>query len=132
MSNTGDELAGIENILQEIFLPHLLFRKLKSLTSLIETQTTIPVKKSSLGLQNLIFSMEENDPIPRRTSTELIWSVTGKGKLSTTNHPPELREERRDRQKIWDDANNAKLRGLVENLEAPDLCLILSSKNTDF
>ena len=130
MSNTGYELAGTENLLQETFLPHLLVRKLKSLTSLIETQTTIPVKKSSLGLQNFILSMEENYLIPRRTSMELIWSVTGRGKLSTTNHPLEIREERRDRQKIWDDANNAKLKEIVDIIKATDCRLIIRARNT--
>ena len=58
--------------------------------------------------------------------------MTGKGKLSTTNKLLGLREERCDRQKRRDDVNDAKLRRIVENIEAPDLRLILRSKKKGF
>ena len=32
--------------------------------------------------------------------------------------------------RIQDDTNDAKIRGLVENLEAPECCLILHDKHT--
>ena len=34
--------------------------------------------------------------------------------------------------KIWDDANDAKLKVLVDNLKAPDLCLILHAKHAGY
>ena len=39
-------------------------------------------------------------------------------------------EERRDGQKIRDDANKVKLKGLVKDLKSTDRRLILSAKNT--
>ena len=42
----------------------------------------------------------------------------------------EIREERRDGQKIQDDTNKAKLKWLVKYLESLDLCLVLRAKNT--
>ena len=39
-------------------------------------------------------------------------------------------EESHDGQKIWDDANGAKLRSLVDNLDAHDHRLILRAKHT--
>ena len=47
---------------------------------------------------------------------ELIGDVTGASKFSTSNHPLVLREERRDGQKIQDDTNGTKLKGLVNEL----------------
>ena len=43
---------GVENILWEIFLPRLFFGEPKSLTPLIGTIITLPVKKSGLGGRN--------------------------------------------------------------------------------
>ena len=43
-----------------------------------------------------------------------------------------LREERCDGQKIQDYANNSKLKGLVNKLEAPGCRLILRTKNIGF
>ena len=51
-------------------------------------------------------------------------------KFSTDFRLLELREESHDRQKIQDDANDAKLKGLVQDLEAPDHRLILRAKIT--
>ena len=54
----------------------------------------------------------------------------GEGEFSTAYHMLDLRQERRDIQQIWDVANNAKLKGLVDDLEANDRRLILLTKNT--
>ena len=43
-----------------------------------------------------------------------------------------IREERRDRQKIRDDANDVKLKGLVKELKAIQLHLILCTKNKGY
>ena len=51
----------------------------------------------------------------------------GEREFSTTDHPLALREERRDK-KNWDDINEVKLKGIVEDLKAPDHRLILCSK----
>ena len=60
MKNTGNALAGVENILWETSLPRLFFGKLKSLTPLIGTLSTITVNKDGLGLQSSVTSMEKN------------------------------------------------------------------------
>ena len=56
--------------------------------------------------------------------------MEGEGEFSTADHLLDLREERRDGQKIRDDANNVNLRLIVYNLEATDCRIILSAKNT--
>ena len=60
----------------------------------------------------------------------MVGAATGASKFSTSDHLLKIREERRDRQKIQDDANNAKLKGIVKDLRASDLCLIIRAKNT--
>ena len=90
----------------------------------------MPVKKSGLGLQNPVKSMHENYPSSQRAITELIQDVIGEVSFSTYYHFLVIREERSDGQKIWYNANAAKLRGLVEDLKAPYLRIILSAKNT--
>ena len=42
----------------------------------------------------------------------------------------EIREERHDGQKIWDDTNEAKIKVLVKDLEETDHRLIIRTKNT--
>ena len=56
--------------------------------------------------------------------------MTGESEFSTADHLLALREDRHERQKIWDGANDAKLGGIVENLKAPDCHLILRIKHT--
>ena len=55
--------------------------------------------------------------------------MMGEGELFTTNQLLENREDRRDEKEIQDDANNAKFKELVENLEASNCRLILHTKN---
>ena len=55
----------------------------------------------------------------------------GEGKFSNSGHLLALREERRDIQKILDDANGAKLKELAKDLYGNDRRLILRVKNTD-
>ena len=65
----------------------------------------------------------------RRASTELISAVMWESKFSTVNHLLALREERRNRIKIRDGDNEAKLGGIVKNLKEPDHHLILRAKH---
>ena len=57
------------------------------------------------------------------------WIHNRSERISTTNHLLGLREERRDRQKIEHDANDAKLKGVFDDLGAPERPLVLRSKN---
>ena len=61
---------------------------------------------------------------------ELIWAVTGGGAFSNANHLLYFKEERHDRNKNRDDANDTPLRGLVGYLLGTNQCLLLWSKNT--
>ena len=119
---------GIDNLLR-YFLPRLFFRKPRSPTPLIGALITVLVKKFGLGLKNPVTSTDEKYLSLQSASMELNQDVIGEGCFSTDNHLLELREEIQD-EKIWDDANDSKLKGLVDDLEAPDLRLILCAKNT--
>ena len=67
----------------------------------------------------------------QRAIKELIRSVTGEGEFSNSDSLLELREGRRDGQKIRYDVNNAKLKELFADLDATNCRLILCVKNTD-
>ena len=58
-------------------------------------------------------SEKEKYPSFHQASTELIRDVTGGGAFSNADHLLALREERRERAKHRDDANNTTLKGLV-------------------
>ena len=67
------------------------------------------VKRSGIGLQDPVMSSNDKYLISLRASSELIGAVTGEIKFSTADHLLALREERRGRQKIQYNANDAKL-----------------------
>ena len=56
--------------------------------------------------------------------------MMGKGEFSNVDHLLVLMEERSDGQKIQDDVNDAKFKGLVEYIDGTDSYLILPAKNT--
>ena len=64
-----------------------------------------------------------------RTISDLIGAITGASKIVTANNLLAIREEMHDGQKIRDDANGAKLKELVKDIEAPNCHLILCSNN---
>ena len=117
-------------MLQKTFLTRLLFGKSKTLSLIIETLSMIPVKKSRLGLPNPVTSTNKNFLTSQRASTELIQAVMREGVLSNADHLLDIREERHDGQKHWDDVNNAKFKKLVADLNRTDLRMIVRSKNT--
>ena len=90
----------------------------------------MPVNKSSLSFQNPVIPTNEKYLSFKCVITKLIGAVTGKGDFSDTYHVLVIRHERRDRQEIWDDDNDAKLKELVTYLNSIDLRLILCAKNT--
>ena len=119
----GGAFIGVEDILWEDFFPHLFFGNSKYLTPLIGTLSTIPEKKSGLGLLNPVTSENEKYPSLKYASMELIWSVIGKIEFSNANHLLPPMEERRDSQEIRDDINHTKLKELVEDLDGTHCCL---------
>ena len=70
--NMGGAFIGVEDILWEDFFPHLFFGNSKYLTPLIGTLSTIPEKKSGLGLLNPVTSENEKYPSLKYASMELI------------------------------------------------------------
>ena len=76
-----------------------------------------------------IFLFPERDGQKALFLCMLIKSMTRVGELSNYYQLLALREERRDRQKIQDDVNDAKLKELVEDLDVNDRRLILCAKN---
>ena len=90
----------------------------------------MPTKKGGLDLQNPVTLANAKYLSLICAISELIGAVTVARESSTANHLLALREERRDRQKIQDDTTNAKLKGIVEELEVTDRHLILRAKNT--
>ena len=60
----------------------------------------------------------------------IIGSVIGERAFSSAYHIIALREERSDGQKVQDDSNGAKLKGLAKDIKAIDNCLIIRAKNT--
>ena len=68
------------------------------------------VNKFGLGLQDPMISANEKYPSFLFASSNLIGAVTEKIAFSTAGHLMEIREERRDGQKIQDDTNKAKLK----------------------
>ena len=54
----------------------------------------------------------------------------GEGEFSNAGQLLNLREERRDRQKIWYDVNSAKLKEISEDINRIDHCLIPHTRNT--
>ena len=90
----------------------------------------MPVKKSNLCLQNLVTSANDKYLSLLREISEMIGYVMGTSTFSTANHLLVLREERCEGLKIQDDANNAKLKGLINDHKSPGGRLVLRAKNT--
>ena len=54
--DTGGAFFGLENMIQETFLPRLFFVKTKFLSPIVGDLSTMPVKKSVLGILNPVTS----------------------------------------------------------------------------
>ena len=76
------------------------------------------VKKSGLRLPNTMTYMNKKYLSYQLASTEFIRAVKGEGVFSNSDHLLALREEICDGQKKWDNINDAKLKGLVRDLNA--------------
>ena len=56
MKDMGQALKGLEKVLQETFLPYLFLGILKALLPVVGALSTLPVKKSRLGLHSPVTS----------------------------------------------------------------------------
>ena len=104
MSVRGSEKASLRNL-----LPRLLSGKSKSLLPIAETLNSMSVKKPSLGLQDPVASSNKKYLFLIRVISEPIGSEKGDRAFSTSDHLLPLREESRNGQQIWDNANDAKI-----------------------
>ena len=77
--DTGDSFAGVEKAIWETFLLHIFFGKTKTLSPVVGALSTIPVKKSRLGLLYPVTSSQEKYLRSQRGSVELVQAVMGGG-----------------------------------------------------
>ena len=98
---------------QENFLPCLFFRNTKSLSPIVGDLSTMTIEKYRLRIMNPVTPEKEKYLIFHQARTELIRDVTVGGGFSNASHLLALREERHERAKNRDEANNSKLLGLV-------------------
>ena len=88
---TGKEFSGLEKVLLENLLPHILFGRSKTLPTIVEALNMLPVNKYGLSLQNPVTSSEYKYTSSLRASYELIGSFTGERDFSTADHPCEVK-----------------------------------------
>ena len=81
-----DAFTGAEKMIQETFLPHILFRKTKTLSPIVGALSTMSVRKAGLGLLNTVTLEQEKYLRSHRESAELVLAVTGGGELSNADH----------------------------------------------
>ena len=87
----GYAFAVVEKLLQETFLPRLFLVKYKSLPPIVVTLSTMEIKKSGIGLQYPITSVNEKYLSLMCANKNLIGAVTGERAISTTDHLMALR-----------------------------------------
>ena len=109
-------------------MPHLFFGKKNTLSPVVGDLSTMPVRKSGLGLLNPVTAYQEKYLSSTRGSAELIRAVTGGGEFSNANHLRTLSEEKRDGEETRDVAYKSRLKGLVSNIKGTDKRLILRAK----
>ena len=118
------------NFLQESSLPHIFFEKSKTLPPVVGTISTLTVKKASLGLQNPVTSAADKYTSSICASYNMIGTVTDEMYFSTADQLLEVKEERRYGKRDWDDANDTKLRGIVNDQGNFEKRLFLCAKHT--
>ena len=112
--------------------PRIFFGKPKYLPPIVGTLSTTTVKKSGLGIQEPLTSANNKYLSLIHARSKLIGSVTGERLFSIDYQILALREEMCDGQKIQDDNNEPKTKGLVNYIEALDPRLSIGSKNIGY
>ena len=90
--DTGNAFKGVEKMIRKTFLPRIFFRNTKTLSSIIGTLSTMPIKVTGIGLLNQETSETEKCPSSQQGSAELIRAMTGGGAFSHANHLQTLGE----------------------------------------
>ena len=81
-------------------MPCLLFGKSKTLPPIVGALSKLPVKKSEMGLQNIVTSSKEKYTSLLHVSDNTIDAFKDKQVFSTTNHIQEVKGDGRDGIKI--------------------------------
>ena len=97
MKDTGRAFMGMEKVLWETFLPHLLFGKYKTLPPILGALSMFPIDKSLMGLHNIVTSAQKKYSRSIHASGELIGAVTGKWVCSTSDHIQRVKWESHDK-----------------------------------
>ena len=84
--DTGDAFVGVEKMIQETFLLRLLFGKMKTLSPIVGTLSTMPINVEVLGLLNPVTSVKEKYWRSQQESRKLIRAVTGGGSPIPTTY----------------------------------------------
>ena len=97
--DTGDAFEGVEKMIWENFLPRLFLGKTKTLSTIVGTISTMPIKVDGLSLLNPVTPVKENYLSYQKGRVELIRYVPGGGTFSNADQLRTLGEEMRDGQK---------------------------------
>ena len=89
--------------------------KIEKYLSLCRNFEYVAGKKDGLGLQNPATSAAEKYTSLLRARYYMIGAVMGDREISTADHLWSVKEERRDGKKYWDEVNDAKIRGIVND-----------------
>ena len=114
----------------ETFLPHIFFRKTKTLSPVVGALSTMTVKKAGPGLLNPVTSSQEKYLSSTRGSTELVRAMTGGEAFYNADHLRTLSEEQRDGKKSQDIVYESRLKVLVRDLKVTYKRLLLCAKIT--
>ena len=122
-------VRGSGEMIWEKSLPRLFFRKTKNLSPIVGAQSTMPVKKSGMGILNTLTSSQEKYLISQRGSVKLVRAVTG-GRFSNADHLRALGEERRNGKKYREAVYETKVKDLVRAIKFTGKRLTICSKIT--
>ena len=87
--DTGDSFLGVEKMIHETLLPRIFFGTSKTLSAVVGDLSTIPDRKSGLGLLNTVTSAQKKYLSSTRGIVELIRSVAGGGGVIQCRPPPD-------------------------------------------
>ena len=82
----GYAFTGVEKMIRETILPCLFFGKTKTLSPVVGSLSTMPVKKARLGLLNPLTSYQEKYLSSTGGRVELVRAVMGGKAFSNADH----------------------------------------------
>ena len=92
----GQEFAGVEKVMREMFLPRLFFRKSKNLPPVVGTISMLPLKKDGMGLHKPVTPAVYKYINFIHAIYDLVGAVMGEREFSTADHIQAVKKERWD------------------------------------